>query len=97
MNKPPAGDGKCDAMRMNVYLTRDDYPELFDELNKFSKGIKRVQRFKTIANERLILAGRMLPLKESIETDAAATFRKKVSGEEEEMAAAREAFGPSIK
>lgn len=96
MNKPPAGDGKCDAMRMNVYLTRDEYPELFDELKKFSKGIKRVQRLKTIANERLILAGRMLPLKESTEADTAAT-RKRASGQEDEMAAAREAFGPSIK
>lgn len=96
MNKPLADDRKCDAMRMNVYLTRDEYPELFDELKKFSKGIKRVQRLKTIANERLILAGRMQPQKESTEADAAAS-RKRTSGEEDEMAAAREAFGPSIK
>ncbi len=97
MRKPPVDDGNGGVMRLNIYLTRNEYPELFDELKKFSKGIKRVQRLKTIANERLILAGRMLPQKESIETDAAATFRKRASGEEDEMAAAREAFGPSIK
>lgn len=96
MSKPSIDDGNCEVMRLNVYLTRNEYPELFEELKKFSKGIKRVQRLKTIANERLILAGRMLPLKERTEVDAAIS-RKRAPGEEDEMAAAREAFGPSIK
>ncbi|OGQ56607.1 MAG: hypothetical protein A3J24_03300 [Deltaproteobacteria bacterium RIFCSPLOWO2_02_FULL_53_8] len=96
MSKPPIDDGNCEVMRLNVYLTRNEYPELFNELKKFSKGIKRIQRLKTIANERLILAGRILPLKECTE-DGAAISRKRVLGEEDEMAAAREAFGPSIK
>jgi hypothetical protein len=84
------------VMRLNVYIVRDEYPELFDELKKFNKGIKRIQRLKTIANERLILAGRMLLLKDSTGADTA-TSGKKASGNENALASAIDAFGPMLK
>jgi hypothetical protein len=82
------------VMRLNVHLVRDEYPELFDELKKFNKGIKRIQRLKTLANERMILGGRLL-LNDRNEGDPA-TSKKKATVVEEALASARDAFGPLI-
>ena len=40
-------------MRMRFELARDDNPPLFDELMKFPKGTKRLNRLRTLAHEGL--------------------------------------------
>src|SRR6516225_6025543 len=40
-------------MRMRFELERDDNPPLFDELMKFPKGTKRLNRLRTLAHEGL--------------------------------------------
>src|SRR5436190_10616818 len=42
-----------DVMRMRFELERDDNPPLFDELMKFPKGTKRLNRLRTLAHEGL--------------------------------------------
>ena len=37
------------VMRMRFELERDDNPPLFDELMKFPKGTKRLNRLRTLA------------------------------------------------
>ena len=39
------------VMRMRFELERDDNPPLFDELLKFPKGTKRLNRLRTLAHE----------------------------------------------
>ena len=41
------------VMRMCFELERDDNPPLFDELMKFPKGTKRLNRLRTLAHEGL--------------------------------------------
>ena len=41
------------VMRMSFELERDDNPPLFDELMKFPKGTKRLNRLRTLAHEGL--------------------------------------------
>lgn len=41
------------VMRMRFELERDDNPPLFDELMKFPKGTKRLNRLRTLAHEGL--------------------------------------------
>ena len=41
-------------MRMRFELERDDNPPLFDELMKFTKGTKRLNRLRTLAHEGLL-------------------------------------------
>src|SRR2546430_17563610 len=41
------------VMRMRFELARDDNPPLFDELMKFPKGTKRLNRLRTLAHEGL--------------------------------------------
>src|SRR2546430_8836453 len=38
------------VMRMRFELARDDNPPLFDELMKFPKGTKRLNRLRTLAH-----------------------------------------------
>ena len=42
------------VMRMRFELERDDNPPLFDELMKFTKGTKRLNRLRTLAHEGLL-------------------------------------------
>lgn len=55
MNK--RADRNANVLRMNVQVVRGEHPDLYDELKKFGKGIKRIQRLKTLASERLLLTG----------------------------------------
>ena len=47
------------VMRMRFELERDDNPPLFDELMKFTKGTKRLNRLRTLAHEGLHRAARL--------------------------------------
>jgi len=48
-----AADRHADVMRMRFELERGDNPPLFDELMKFPKGTKRLNRLRTLAHEGL--------------------------------------------
>lgn len=54
-----AESSESKVIRLNVHIVREEHPDLFDELIKFGKGVKRIQRLKTLASERLLLAGRV--------------------------------------
>jgi hypothetical protein len=49
-----AATGRESVMRMRFELERDDNPPLFDELMKFTKGTKRLNRLRTLAHEGLL-------------------------------------------
>lgn len=42
------------VIRMRFELERADNPPLFDELMKFAKGTKRLNRLRTLAHEGLV-------------------------------------------
>jgi hypothetical protein len=42
------------ALRINFELDRADNPPLFDELERFTKGAKRVNRLRTLAHAGLL-------------------------------------------
>ena len=86
------------VMRMNFELERDDNPPLFDELMKFPKGTKRLNRLRTLAHEGLhTQRGSSVPL------GRAEAKREEVIGEGQRgqadsvlAAASNELFGPAI-
>jgi hypothetical protein len=86
------------VMRMRFELERDDNPPLFDELMKFPKGTKRLNRLRTLAHEGLhTQRGSSVPL------GRAEAKREEVIGEGQRgqahsvlAAASNELFGPAI-
>ena len=86
------------VMRMLFELERDDNPPLFDELMKFPKGTKRLNRLRTLAHEGLhTQRGSSVPLRR------AEAKREEVIGEGQRgqadsvlAAASNELFGPAI-
>ena len=86
------------VMRMRFDLERDDNPPLFDELMKFPKGTKRLNRLRTLAHEGLhTQRGSSLPL------GRAEAKREEVIGERQRgqadsvlAAASNELFGPAV-
>lgn len=84
------------VMRLNITLVRDEHPELFAELEKLGKGLKRIQRFKTLASERLLLQGRLGVAGDAASTSGSSTGLARV-GAGDEMAAALELFLPPVK
>lgn len=43
-----------EMIRLQFELERDDNPRLYDELIRFNKGAKRVNRLRTLAQEGLL-------------------------------------------
>src|SRR5947199_10501493 len=86
------------VMRMSFELERNDNPPLFDELMKFPKGTKRLNRLRTLAHEGLhTQRGWSVPL------GRAEARREEVIGEGQHgqadsvlAAASNELFGPAI-
>jgi len=86
------------VMRMRFELERDDNPPLFDELMKFPKGTKRLNRLRTLAHEGLhTQRGWIVP------TGRAEAKHKEMIGEGQRgqadsvlAAASNELFGPAI-
>ena len=85
-------------MRMRFDLERDDNPPLFDELMKFPKGTKRLNRLRTLAHEGLHTQRGW-----SVPTGRAEAKREEVIGEGQRgqadsvlAAASNELFGPAI-
>ena len=86
------------VMRMNFELERDDNPPLFDELMKFPKGTKRLNRLRTLAHEGLHTQRGW-----SVPTGRAEAKRDEMIGEGQRgqadsvlAAASNELFGPAI-
>ena len=86
------------VMRMRFELERDDNPPLFDELMKFPKGTKRLNRLRTLAHEGLHAQRAW-----SIPTGRAAAKHEGTIGEGPHgqtdkvlVAASSELFGPAI-
>ena len=86
------------VMRMRFELQRDDNPPLFDELMKFPKGTKRLNRLRTLAHEGLHAQRGW-----SVPTERAETRRGKGLGEGRPgqadsvlAAASNELFGPPV-
>ena len=86
------------VMRMRFELERDDNPPLFDELMKFPKGTKRLNRLRTLAHEGLHAQRGW-----SVPTGRGEARRKDMIGEglrghpDSVLAAAsNELFGPAI-
>ncbi|MES2260591.1 MAG: hypothetical protein V4724_18880 [Pseudomonadota bacterium] len=78
------------ALRINFELDRPDNPPLYDELARFSKGTKRVNRLRTLAHAGLIA---QICTQESINTDG---LQKPADNNDPARSAATlELFGPS--
>ena len=65
------------AVRLLFEMTRDDNPRLYDDLIRFNKGTKRVNRLRFLAHEGLlaqngVLAPAASPVRVSLQTTAAA-------------------------
>jgi hypothetical protein len=79
------------ALRINFELDRADNPPLYDELAKFAKGAKRVNRLRTLAHAGLL-------------AQVAGTATRPVStavlpiqdADPDQTAATMELFGPSM-
>ena len=86
------------VMRMRFELERDDNPPLFDELMKFPKGTKRLNRLRTLAHEGLhAQRGWGVPM------GTAEAKREEIIGDGQRgqadsvvAAASNELFGPAI-
>ena len=86
------------VMRMRFELERDDNPPLFDELMKFPKGTKRLNRLRTLAHEGLHTQRGW-----SVPTGRAEAKHEETIGEGQRgqadsvlAAASNELFGPAI-
>ena len=86
------------VMRMRFELERDDNPPLFDELMKFPKGTKRLNRLRTLAHEGLhAQRGWSVPTGRA-EAKRGETIGKGEGAQADSVlaAASNELFGPAI-
>lgn len=49
-----------ESIRMVFEMTREEHPRLYDDLIRFSKGTKRINRLRTLAHDGLLLQSGML-------------------------------------
>ncbi|MBY0468808.1 MAG: hypothetical protein K2Q07_07510 [Burkholderiaceae bacterium] len=71
-----AGDTKVDhSVRLLFELSRDDNPRLFDDLMRFNKGPKRVNRLRFLAHEGLLAQQWLLGLAVQLPAPTAAAPR----------------------
>ena len=85
-------------MRMRFELERDDNPPLFDELMKFPKGTKRLNRLRTLAHEGLHTQRGWIVPKGRAETKDEELIGEGQRGQADSVlaAASNELFGPAI-
>ena len=85
-------------MRMRFDLERDDNPPLFDELMKFPKGTKRLNRLRTLAHEGLhTQRGWIVPtVRAEARREEAIGTGQRGQGDNVLAAASNELFGPAI-
>ena len=85
-------------MRMRFELERDDNPPLFDELMKFPKGTKRLNRLRTLAHEGLRAQRAWSAPTGRAEAKHEETIGEGQRGQTDKVlvAASSELFGPAI-
>lgn len=93
-----AATGHEHVMRMRFELERDDNPPLFDELTKFPKGTKRLNRLRTLAHEGLhAQRGWSVPMGRGGATPAEMIGEGQRGQADDVLAAASsELFGPAV-
>src|SRR5437879_5602143 len=86
------------VMRMRFELVRDDNPPLFDELMKFPKGTKRLNRLRTLAHEGLhTQRGWSVPMgRVEAKPEEMIGERQRENADSVLAAASNELFGPAI-
>ena len=86
------------VMRMRFELARDDNPPLFDELMKFAKGTKRLNRLRTLAHEGLhTQRGWFIPKgRAETENEQMIGEGQRAQADDVLAAASNELFGPAI-
>ena len=84
------------VIRMRFELERDDNPPLFDELMKFAKGTKRLNRLRTLAHEGLVAQRPWLAPGSGTNYHGATSERGQTGAESVFSAASSELFGPAI-
>src|SRR2546427_12248645 len=92
-------NGDESIMRMSFELERADNPPLFDELVKFPKGTKRLNRLRLLAHEGLMSQRAWTPSSATREQGTSSQSAEVDSGSDQiaMAAASSELFGPSIK
>jgi hypothetical protein len=84
------------AMRIRFELARRDNPPLFDELTKFSKGTKRVNRLRTLAHEGLLAQRASMAPAGKVEARSEVDQSRSGIVDEVLVAASNELFGPAV-
>lgn len=85
------------VIRMRFELERDDNPPLFDELMKFAKGTKRLNRLRTLAHEGLVVQrGWVLRSSAGTAHDRPGGEQRRQTADSVLSAASNELFGPAI-
>ena len=86
------------VMRMRFELERDDNPPLFDELMKFPKGTKRLNRLRTLAHEGLhTQRGWIVPTARAEgKREEIIDERRRGQADDVLAAASNELFGPPV-
>lgn len=85
------------VIRMRFELERDDNPPLFDELMKFAKGTKRLNRLRTLAHEGLVAQrGWMPPTPAGTARSRSDSEQRRETADSVLSAASSELFGPAI-
>ena len=80
------------GLRINFELDRADNPPLYDELARFSKGAKRVNRLRTLAHAGLMMQAPVATTSRNV----AEREQPIDSGDPVHATASVELFGPSI-
>ena len=86
------------VIRMRFELERDDNPPLFDELMKFAKGTKRLNRLRTLAHEGLQAQREWIePIRKAEENRTGTAGQGQRSRANDVLtAASTELFGPAV-
>ena len=84
-------------MKILFELDREDNPPLYDELSKFPKGTKRVNRLRTLAHEGLFRQRQLGAWRQEVSPDVHPSSMEATDGTQATALseASSELFGPS--
>ena len=91
---------KLETIRMLFELDRDDDPRLYDDLIRFKKGTKRINRLRLLAHEAVL--GQFSPVIGAAAVrpvsvpQAARAAEERLSGADFDMPAAADVFGAPL-
>jgi len=84
------------VIRMRFELERADNPPLYDELMKFAKGTKRLNRLRTLAHEGLVTQRGWTAPAATVAATREARGVEHRTAEQVRAAASNELFGPAV-